>query len=137
MKRTRLLLGLMAFWEILRFSLFFYLLEFRLPVENAASAPLVLWFGAPQLIVAVGFAAAAAFPDRYSAAIPLGILAKVVALVLGFFNILAGGLPPTGFGTGISSLLFSLAPVAIVGVDTLVVLLLLGTSHSLSRREET
>ncbi len=126
----------MAFWEILRFSLFFFLLVSRPAVEGAASPHFVLWFGAPQLMVAVGLAAAAAFPERYAAAIPLGILAKVVALALGFFSIFAGGLPPTGFETGITSVLLSLAPVAIVGVDILVVLLLIGTRRSFPRREE-
>lgn len=137
MKRTRLLLGLMAFWEVIRFSLFFFLVESRLSAEGTAFPPFILWFGAPQLIVAVAFAAAATFPERYAAAIPLGVLAKVVALALGFVSILTGGLPPTGFGSGIGSVLFSLAPAAIVGVDSLVVLLLLGTRQTLPRREET
>lgn len=127
----------MAFWEVVRFGLFFFLLESRLSGGGAASPPFVLWFGAPQLMVAVGFAAAAAFPDRYSAAIPLGILAKLVAIALGFFSTVTGTLPSPGFQTGILPVVLSLAPIAIVGVDSLVVLLLLGARPRLARHEET
>jgi hypothetical protein len=127
----------MAFWEVVRFSLFFLLLDSGLSVDGGTSPPFVLWFGAPQLMVAVGFAAAAVFPGRYDVAIPLGLLAKAVSLTLGIFSILTGSLPIAGFQTGILPFLIFLGPIGIVGVDALVVLLLVGMRHSLSRREET
>jgi hypothetical protein len=127
----------MAFWEVVRFSLFFFLLDSGLSVDGATSPPFVLWFGAPQLMVGVGFAAAAVFPGRYDAVLPLGLVAKVVSLALGFLSILTGTLPIPGFQTGILPLVISLGPVAIVGIDALAVLLLVGMRHTLPRGEGT
>ncbi|MFP4431479.1 MAG: hypothetical protein ACLFPV_09540 [Spirochaetaceae bacterium] len=135
MKRTRLLLSLMAFWEVVRFSLFFFLLDSGLSVDGATSPPFVLWFGAPQLMVGVAFAAATVFPGRYAAILPLGLLAKVVSLALGFLSILTGTLPIPSVDSSILPLVISLGPVAIVGIDALAVVILVGLLHTIPRGE--
>lgn len=135
-KRPRLLLGLTAFWEFVRFILLYLLVEPSLSGESGVSAPFLLWFGAPQLIVGVGLAAEALFPGRYSGVLPLAILAKVTSSLVGFLNILVGSLPSPGFGAGIGALLVSLAPIAVLGLDLAAILILMGATVSRPRGEE-
>ena len=135
-KRPRLLLGLTALWEFVRFILLYLLVETGLSGEPSASAPFLLWFGAPQLIVGVGLTAEALFPGRYSGVLPLALLAKVTSSVMGFLNILVGSLPGPGFGAGIGALLVSLAPIVILVLDLGMILMLAGMTLSRTRGEE-
>jgi hypothetical protein len=126
----------MAFWEIVRFSLLYLLMERSLSAGSGVSAPFLLWFGAPQLIVGIGLAAEAVFPGRYSGILPLALLAKVTSWLLGFINILVGSLPAPGFGAGIGSFSISLAPIGVLGLDLGVILVLIGITFSKPRSEE-
>ncbi len=81
-----------AAWELLRFFTLLNVLSLGLlNLQTMEDIVDMLWFGAPQLILAAAFFVVGAYPDRGAVYLPLLRLGKLLSVIVGAAAFLGGG----------------------------------------------
>lgn len=83
-------------WELLRFFTLLNVLSLgMLNLQSLENVIDMVWFGAPQLVVAAAFFVVGTYPDRRAAYLPLLRIGKFLSVVAGAAALLTGGFSPS------------------------------------------